>query len=114
IVRALGGKPGALLLDEPTATLSQGESDRLFDVVTQIKRRGWAVLYITHRLEEMQRLGDRVTVLRDGEVVATHSCSEVANDRLIQEMVGRPLSRLYPNFSYKVSEPVLTVANLST
>ena len=100
IVRALGGKPGALLLDEPTATLNQEESERLFALIDRMKAQGWGLLYITHRLGEVRRLGDRVTVLRDGAVVATHLIGDVSDDQLIQEMVGRRMDRLYPQISH--------------
>lgn len=96
IVRALGGRPGALILDEPTATLSHEETEILFAVVRRLRTEGWAILYITHRLEEVRALGDRITVLRDGRVVAAHDVGAVSDDGLIRDMVGRPLESFYP------------------
>jgi len=116
IVKALCGRPGALILDEPTATLTGEETRRLFEIVTRLKSEGWGVLYITHRMEEVQRLGDRVVVLRDGRHISTYRVANVSEARLIQDMVGRPLSALYPA---KVSAttnapPVLRVDNLTS
>jgi len=114
IVRALGGKPGALLLDEPTATLNKEEAGRLFALIDRVKDQGWGVLYITHKLEEVRRLGDRVTVLRDGEIVATHPINDVSNDQLIQEMVGRSVTRLYPEIRHSPKDEVFRADRLST
>jgi ABC-type sugar transport system ATPase subunit len=114
IVRALGGKPGALLLDEPTATLNQEESERLFALIDRMKAQGWGMLYITHRLGEVRRLGDRVTVLRDGAVVATHLIGDVSDDQLIQEMVGRRMDRLYPQISQNPTSEALRADRLYT
>ena len=114
IVRALGGKPGALLLDEPTATLNQEESERLFALIDRMKEQGWGLLYITHRLDEVRRLGDRVTVLRDGAVVATHLIGDVSDDQLIQEMVGRQMDRLYPHIRQNPTIEALRADHLYT
>jgi ribose transport system ATP-binding protein len=114
IVRALGGKPGALLLDEPTATLNQEESDRLFALIDHMRVQGWGLLYITHRLEEVRRLGDRVTVLRDGSLVATHVIGDVSDQQLIQEMVGRQMERLYPPINHNPTIEALRADGLCT
>jgi ribose transport system ATP-binding protein len=96
IVKALCGRPGVLILDEPTATLTEEETHRLFAIVARLKSEHWAILYITHRLEEVRRLGDRVMVLRDGRCIAACRVGDVSEDQLIADMVGRPLSVLYP------------------
>ncbi|MFE9328448.1 sugar ABC transporter ATP-binding protein [Nocardia sp. NPDC052278] len=87
------GDPGVILLDEPTAAISDGEVNRLFTILRRLKAEGWAILYISHRMDELRRIGDRVTVLRDGRLVATHAIDEVSDDRLITEMSGRELNR---------------------
>ncbi|MCK0197921.1 sugar ABC transporter ATP-binding protein [Ancylobacter sp. 6x-1] len=97
IVRALGGKPGALILDEPTATLSHDESERLFAAVLKLRAEGWAILYISHRMEEIRRLGDVVTILRDGRLTGHHRLSEVTNEKMVAEMVGRDMGHFYPD-----------------
>ena len=114
IVRALGGKPGALLLDEPTATLNHEEGERLFALLHRMKAQGWGLLYITHKLDEVRRLGDRVTVLRDGAVVATHLIGDVTNNQLIQEMVGRQVDRLYPEIAHRPKEEAFRADHLHT
>lgn len=96
IVKALIGVPGVLLLDEPTAAISAAESSRLFEVVERVKRDGWAILYITHRMDEVRRLGDRVTVLREGQSISSHALDDVTDEQLIRDMVGRELSAIYP------------------
>ena len=96
IVKALCGRPGVLILDEPTATLTEEETHHLFAIVARLKSERWAILYITHRLEEVGRLGERVMVLRDGRRIAAYRVGEVSEEQLIADMVGRPLSVLYP------------------
>jgi len=96
IVKALCGRPGVLILDEPTATLTEEQTRRLFDIISRLRLERWAILYITHRLEEVRRVGDRVTVLRDGRRVADYGVGKISEERLISDMVGRPLSVLYP------------------
>lgn len=114
IVRAVGGVPGALILDEPTASLSHGESERLFSIVHQLKSEGWAVLYITHRLEEMRRLGDRVTVVRNGELIGVHDLAVVDDEQLIREMVGRPLTTFYPTIKANPGGVALRIRDIRT
>lgn len=115
IVKALCGRPGVLILDEPTATLTEEETHRLFAIVARLKSERWAVLYITHRLEEVRRLGDRVIVLRDGRRIATYCVSEVSEEQLIADMVGRPLSVLYPpKAAARSARTLLRLEGLST
>ncbi|CAN7784069.1 sugar ABC transporter ATP-binding protein [Caballeronia sp. LjRoot34] len=114
ITRAVGGVPGALILDEPTAALSHGESERLFSIVDQLRHDGWAVLYITHRLEEMRRLGDRVTVVRNGELIGVHDIASVNDEHLIREMVGRPLTTFYPEIIANPGEVALQLNEVRT
>lgn len=115
IVKALCGRAGVLILDEPTATLTEEESARLFEIVARLKSERWAILYITHRLEELRRIGDRVMVLRDGRRISEHPVGEIAEEQLINDMVGRPLSALYPPKVQPLSnQVVLKVEQLST
>lgn len=112
IVRALGGKPGALILDEPTATLSHDESEHLFATVEVLKKQGWAILYISHRMEEIRRLGDVVTILRDGRFVGFHHLADVTNEQMIAEMVGREMATFYPEIPHMPGDTVLEVRGL--
>jgi rhamnose transport system permease protein/rhamnose transport system ATP-binding protein len=96
IARALSAEARVLILDEPTAALSQREVERLFLVIHQLRTRQVAMMFVSHRMEEIYRLSDRVTVLRDGHHVATEPVSSMSRDRAVQLMVGRSLSGMYP------------------
>src|SRR5262249_5642804 len=91
IARALGAEARILILDEPTASLSDQEVDRLFQVIGELKGQGAGLIYISHRLEELPRVADRVTALRDGAKVGTRQMAEVSRAELIRMMVGREL-----------------------
>jgi rhamnose transport system ATP-binding protein len=96
IARALGANARVLIMDEPTASLSEREAQNLFRVIAQLRTEGRAILYITHRLDELPALADCVTVLRDGETVATRPMPEVNRQELIRLMVGRELRAVPP------------------
>ena len=93
IAKAVAREGRILILDEPTAALSSGETRRLFSIVRKLKEGGASLIYISHRLEEIFEIADRVTVLRDGEWVATHRTDEVEPDEVVREMVGRDVKR---------------------
>src|SRR3954467_7937040 len=95
ICRAIQHGSSLLIFDEPTSSLSESETVEVFRIVNALKSRGMGVIYITHRLEELRSVGDRVTVLRDGETVHTGPMSELTSDGLIRHMVGRELTSLY-------------------
>jgi ribose transport system ATP-binding protein len=116
IMKAVMGKPGALILDEPTAALSEGEAERLFGIVDRLVQQGWAILYITHRMAEIRRLGTRVTVMRDGRRTGTHLVSAVTDDELVREMIGRDITAVYPRKadSRCLGPTVLRLANVSS
>ncbi|WP_190817214.1 sugar ABC transporter ATP-binding protein [Saccharopolyspora pogona] len=96
LAKALAVQAKVLILDEPTASLTEREAEELFGIVRELTARGIAVLYISHRLDEIFEIGDRVTVMRDGAVVATRPVTELDEDRLVQLMVGRDVENLYP------------------
>lgn len=91
ICRAISLEASIIIFDEPTSSLSESEAALVFRIVDGLRREGRAVIYITHRMEELRRLGDRATVLRDGETVFTAPMGEVTSEDLIRHMVGRPL-----------------------
>jgi len=96
IACALGAGARVIIMDEPTASLTRREQERLYGIVRDLRAAGVAVIYISHRLEEIFALADRVTVLRDGESVGTRAVSEIDEAGLIRLMVGREITHLYP------------------
>ena len=92
IAKAIGRNARVVIMDEPTASLSERETERLFAVVRSLRQAGVGVIYISHRLDELYQIADRVTVLRDGEVVSTCEINQVDHAELIRRMVGRELS----------------------
>jgi len=113
IARALGMRAHVLLMDEPTAALAQPEAERLLALVRELRAQGTGIVYISHRLEEVFRVADRVSVLRDGRVVATRAAAELDRAELIRLMVGRTLSAVYPPRREPADDAVLEVRGLS-
>ena len=95
ICRAVLHGSSLLIFDEPTSSLSEAETREVFRIANSLKQRGMGVIYITHRLDELRSVGDRVTVLRDGETVHSGALSELNTERLIKHMVGREVAALY-------------------
>jgi len=113
IARSVGAEAKILILDEPSASLSDREVDRLFRVVGELKGRGVGLLYISHRLEELPRIADRVSALRDGAMVETRFMAEVDRATLIRMMVGRDLSSVFPKQKVEPGPVALRVEGLS-
>src|SRR5207244_561030 len=91
IAKALSVNARIVIMDEPTSALSDRETARLFEIIESLKRDGVAVIYISHRLDEVKRIGDRVTVLRDGRKIGTREVADVDIPTLVSMMVGRDL-----------------------
>jgi rhamnose transport system ATP-binding protein len=113
IAKALSFDARVLIMDEPTAALSGTEVDRLFRVVETLRERGAAVLFISHRLEEVFAICSTVTVLRDGQVTHDGPVGELTTDDLVRKMVGRDLTQLFPKVAAEIGAPVLTVSRLT-
>jgi inositol transport system ATP-binding protein len=113
IAKALARQTDVLLLDEPTAALSDHEVTALFKAIDVLRRRGVAIVYTTHKMDEVFRLADRVTVLRDGRLVRTGAASELTPDALITHMVGRELAQVFPPVVGVPGDVVLEVAGLT-
>lgn len=112
LAKALAIDARVLILDEPTASLSERETGELFDIIRGLTEQGIAVLYISHRLDEIFEIGDRVTVMRDGAVAATLPVSELDEARLVRLMVGREVTNLYPRHHQDPGEVRLRVGHL--
>jgi ribose transport system ATP-binding protein len=113
IARALAQKLRLLVMDEPTSALSGAESDVLFRVIRGLKEGGIGIIYISHRLEEVKQIGDRVTVFRDGARISTHAVAAVDSETLVRDMAGRDLEALYPKEISATPQPLLEVEGLT-
>ncbi len=113
IAAALGTKANIIVMDEPTSSLSVKESENLFTLLGKLKQRGITIIYVSHRMEEIFRLCDGITVLRDGRHVATERVAETNPDRVIQQMVGREIKQYTSqHLSRPMGEELLRVENL--
>src|SRR5580658_687913 len=113
IARALIGQPKVLIMDEPTSSLTQVDTENLFAAIERLCQRGVSVIYISHFLEECQRIAQRYTVLRDGESVATGDMRGADLRQIIRWMVGRDISDIYPRTPHTQGEPVLELRALA-
>jgi len=113
IARALASDARIIVMDEPTAALSQQEVDKLLSIIRRLRKEGISIIYVSHRLEEIYEIADRVTVLRDGETVGEAPVSEVSKSQLIEWMVGRPLEEEFPERQSNLGPVRLKVENLS-
>lgn len=114
IAKALAVDARILIMDEPTSSLSDSETRVLFGVIRELKRRGVAVIYISHRLGEVKEVADRVTVLRDGEWAGDLEKGEITHEAMVKKMVGRDLDAFFPRRQGKVGAEVLRVTDLRT
>src|ERR1700722_10491986 len=113
IAKAIGADARIVIMDEPTASLTEREVDSLFRVIARLRSEGVGVIYISHRLEEIAAVADRVTVLRDGESIATKRMDEVDRAELIRMMVGRELGSIFPKREIVPGEIVLELRDVS-
>lgn len=114
IARALGANARILILDEPTASLSEEDANNLFRVIRELRETGVGMIYISHRLEELPQIADRVTVLRDGETIETRAMDEVDRQELIRLMVGREISAVFPKTEVPIGETKFEIRGLSS
>jgi rhamnose transport system ATP-binding protein len=112
IAKALDAHACVLIMDEPTASLGDQDAENLFRIVADLRAQGTAIVYISHRFEELFRLADRVTVLRDGNSIATHEMQGVTTSELIRMMVGRDLDTVFPKHDVPLGETALEIRNL--
>ena len=109
IAKALAVDAKILVLDEPTSALSLREIEQLFETIRVLKSHGVGIIYISHRLEEIKQIGDRVTVMRDGQLIGTRNVSDISLDEIIQMMIGREIKDLYPRHFCQPGETALKV-----
>jgi ribose transport system ATP-binding protein len=112
IARALIGDAKLIIMDEPTSALAGEEVSRLFHVIRELRSAGIAIVYISHFLEELEQIADRITVLRDGRTVGTGRLNEWPRERIVQAMVGRRVEEMYPRVPHEIGRPLLTVTDL--
>jgi len=113
IAKALSLKSDILVMDEPTAPLTGNEVDKLFEIIHNLKKSEVSIIYISHRLEEIPKVAERVTILRDGEKILTKPLAELTTAEIIKHMVGRTLTEQYPKISIPIGEEVLRIEGLS-
>lgn len=113
IAKALSQKANILVLDEPTAALTESEVETLFGILRSLQERGVGMIYISHKLDEVFEMSDRITVLRDGKTVGTHNAKDLTKDKVISLMVGRDVGNIYPHSKHEFGEVVLEVKNLT-
>jgi ribose transport system ATP-binding protein len=113
IAKALSQQARIIVMDEPSAALTDHELAALFDLIASLRAEGRSIVYISHRLEEIFAIADRVTVFRDGEVVSTHPVSQVTRDSLIRDMVGREMTETFPTRAPEIGEPMMEVKHLT-
>lgn len=113
IARALSTEPDILVFDEATSTLTDKEVNTIFDILLTLVKKGTSVIFISHRIEEILSIADRVTVLRDGESISTVEVSETDRNSLIQMMAGREVQNQFPKREHNIGEEVMNIKNFS-
>jgi len=113
IAKALSKDARILVLDEPTAALTESEVETLFHILEKLRARGVGMIYISHKLDEVFRLSDRITVLRDGKTVGTHAAADLTKDNVIAAMVGREVGDIFPKPEHEFGDTALEVRGLS-
>ncbi|GGK90596.1 xylose ABC transporter ATP-binding protein [Salinibacterium xinjiangense] len=111
IAKALSKRVKLLILDEPTAALNDEDSDHLLDLILHLKQQGITSIIISHKLNEIKKIADSVTVIRDGKTIETIGKSDVTEERIIKDMVGRDLEHRYPDHTPHIGEEILRVEN---
>ena len=113
ICKALMADAKVLIMDEPTAALTQSETENLFKVVNSLREKGVSIVYISHRMEEIFELCDRITILRDGSYIGTEYIKDITMDDIVQMMIGREIGERYPARDVQIGQEVLRVEGLT-
>lgn len=113
IAKALSQKAEIIIMDEPTSSLSEREISQLFEVIKELKKNGKGIIYISHKLEELKEITDRVTIFRDGKYISTNEFKNTTLDNIISEMVGRSIKDKFPKVEVPIGEKILELKNFS-
>lgn len=114
IAKAVSHEAKVIIFDEPTSSLSDKEVEFLFKVMNQLRDRGVAMIYISHKMDEIKRIADDLTVMRDGTYVGTWPTAELTTDQIIAKMVGRELTKVYPDHVHQIGEVILEAEHVSS
>ena len=114
IAKAFRSDLNVLILDEPTASLTHHEVEQLFCIIARLKEKGVGIIYITHRMAEIREVGDHITVLRDGKLIATRNAKTASQGELVQLMTGREVGQIFPVLQFEPAETVLQTENLTS
>lgn len=113
IAKAISLNAEIIIMDEPTSAITDKEVDNLFMLIEDLKKQGKGIIYISHKMDEIFKISDKITVLRDGEYVNTWAAKDISNDILIKQMVGREINEIYPKQPVPIAETVLAVEKLT-
>ena len=113
VMRAIAGNARLIIMDEPTSSLSENETAILFRIIRKLTAQGVAIIYISHKIEEIQEICDRLSVYRDGHYIGTRNTAEVSRDQIVAMVVGREITSLYPKQDAEIGEAILEVRNLT-
>lgn len=114
IIKAISNNAQIVIMDEPTSAITNREVEVLFGKIAELKKKGVSIIYISHKMEEVFRIADDLTVLRDGKTVETHPASEIDLDKVIALMVGRKMDNVYPKEEVEIGEPILEIEGLGS
>jgi methyl-galactoside transport system ATP-binding protein len=114
IAKAVSHEAKVIIFDEPTSSLSDNEVDFLFKVMNDLRQKGVAMIYISHKMDEIKRIADDITVMRDGTYVGTWPAADMTTDEIITKMVGRELTQIYPEHDHEIGEKVMEVKGVTS
>ena len=111
IAKAVSYNSKIIIMDEPTSSLTINETEHLFKIIKKLQEKGCAIIYISHKMEEILKISDEVTIMRDGQYVGTWAAKELTTDLIINRMVGRDMTNRFPVKDYKTSKDVILKVN---
>ena len=112
IAKVLSQNAKIIIFDEPTSSITEAEADKLFEIIAHLKERGTGIIYISHKMDEIFRISDRITVLRDGQYIDSRTISQYTEDSLIEQMVGRTLDSIFPKEDAEITDVIFEAKDL--